>query len=66
MPKKPCVGTLMDNQYVKGFERLDKSAQQYLCHVFWSLWKKVSSKKYFLVVSEILRLFVNILTPDAK
>ena len=34
MPKKPCVGTLMDNQYVKGFERLDKSAQQYLCHVF--------------------------------
>ena len=28
--------------------------------------KKISSKNSFLVVSEILRLFVNILTPDEK
>ena len=69
MPKKPRVRTLMDSQHVKGFkgsESLLKSARQYFCHIFWSLWKKISSKNSFLEVSEILRLFVNILTPDDK
>ena len=47
MPKKPCVGTLMDNQYVKGFERLDKSAQQYLCHVFDHSERKSAQKNIF-------------------
>ena len=28
--------------------------------------KKISSKNFVLVVSEVLRLFVNILTPDEK
>ena len=34
--------------------------------MFWSLWKEMSSKIFILLVSEILRLFVNILTPDEK
>ena len=66
MPKKPRVRTLMDSQHVKGSETLHESARQYFCHIFWSLWKKISSKNSVLVVSEILRLFVNILTPDEK
>ena len=66
MPKKPRVTTLMDSQRVKGSERFLQSAQQYPCHNFWSLWKEISSKDSVLIVSEILRLFVNILTPDDK
>ena len=66
MPKKIRVRNLMDSQHVKVSERLLKSARQYFCHIFWSLWKNMSSKNSLLVVSEILRLFVNILTPDEK
>ena len=62
MPKKPRVRTLMDSQHVKGSERLLKSARQYFCDIFLSLWNEMSSKSSVLVVSEILRLFVNILT----
>ena len=66
MPKKPLVSTFMDGQHVKGPGRLLKSARQYFCHIFWSLGKEISSKISVLVVSEILRLFFNILTPDEK
>ena len=62
MPKNP----LMDSQHVKVYETLHKSAWQYFCHIFWSLWKEISSNNSLSVVSEILRLFVNILTPDDK
>ena len=34
--------------------------------ILWSPSKKISSKMSVLVVSEILRLLVNILTPDDK
>ena len=66
MSKKARISTLMDSQHVKESERLLKSARQYFFHIFWSLWKEISSKNSVLVVSEILRLFVNILTPDEK
>ena len=66
MHKKPLGRTLMGSLHVKGSERLLKSARQYLCHIICSLWNKISSKNSVLVVSEILRLFVNILTPDDK
>ena len=62
MPKKPRVRTLTDSQHVKVSERLFKSAQQYFGHIFRSLWKEISSKSCVLTVSEILRLFVYILT----
>ena len=45
---------------------LNKSAGHYFCHVFWALWKEISSENSALVVSEILILFINILTPDDK
>ena len=66
MLKKPHVGTLMDSRPVKGTERLLKSAGLELCDIFWSLLKEISLKKSVLKVSGILRLFVNILTPDEK
>ena len=66
MPKKPRARTLMDSQHVKGSERMLKSARKYLCHIFWALSKEISMKNSALVVSEILRLFFNILTPDEK
>ena len=66
MPKKLRVRTLMDSQHVKRSQRLLNTARQYFCHIFWSLWKKFISKNTNLVVSEILRLFVNILTNVEK
>ena len=66
MRKKACVRKLMDSQHVKGSETLIKITQHYFCQIFLTLWKKISSKNSFLVVSEIFRLFVNKLTPDHK
>ena len=58
--KKPRIRTLMDSLHVKGSETLQKSARQ------WSLWKKISSKNSVLVVSEILRVLVKILSLGDK
>ena len=66
MPKKLRVKTLMDSQDIKRSETLHESARQYFCHIFLSLWKKISSKNSVSVVSVILRLFVNILAPNDK
>ena len=66
MPKKSRVRTLMDSPHVKEPETRLKFARQYFPHIFGSLWKKMSSKNCFLIVSLILRLFVNLLTPDDK
>ena len=66
MPKKRSVETLMDSQQSKASETLLKSAQQYFAHIFWSLWKRMSSKNSFLVVSIILRQFLNIFTPNGQ
>ena len=38
----------------------------FFCHIFWTHWNKISSKNSVLVLSGILRLFLNILTPDEK
>ena len=64
MPKNPRFRTLISSQHIKYNKTLLKSAREYFCHIFRPLWKKISSKNFVLVVSQILRLFVNILTPD--
>ena len=56
----------MDGQHLKGSDTLLKSPRQYFCHIYRSIWNEVSSTNSILVVSEILRLFVHILTPDEK
>ena len=64
MAKKLPVRTLMGSQHVKGSKTVLKSARKYFSHILWSLWTKISSKHFVLLVFEILRLFVNILRPD--
>ena len=66
MPKKHDVRTLMDSQHLKGSETTPKSPRQYFSDIFSSLWKKISSRNSALVVSEIFKHFLNILTPDDK
>ena len=66
MTKKPRVRTLMGSEHVEGTKKLLKSLPQYFCYILLSLLGKMSSKSSVLVISEILRLFVNILTPDEK
>ena len=56
----------MDSQYVKGSETLLKSSRQCFSDIFWSLSEKISPFNSFLEVSEILRLFVSILTTENK
>ena len=66
MRKKPSVRTLIDSRHIKGWETLLKFTRQYFRYIFWWLCEKFISKNSFLEVSEILRLFVNILTADDK
>ena len=66
MSKKPRLRILSESEHVKGSGTLLKSGGQYISHIFWSLWKEISSKNSVLVVSEIMKLFLNILTPNDK
>ena len=66
MTKNPRVRTLMGSQHVKGSKTVLISARQYFCLILWKLSKKIGWKYSLLVLSEILRLFVNILRPDKK
>ena len=64
MPEKPHARTLRHSQ--QGSKTLLKSGQQGFSDIFSSFWKKICSKNSVLVVSKILKLFINILTPDDK
>ena len=66
MTKKQHVRTLMERQHIKGSERLLKSAREYFCRFFLSLWKAISSRESVLEVFEILKLFLNTLAQDDK
>ena len=66
MLKKLRVRSLIDSQHVKETKTLLKSAPECLHYIFWLLSKKIGSKNSFSQVSEILTLFVRILTPDNK
>ena len=56
----------MDSQNVKKKKKLLKYARQYFHYIFFFFLEKITSKNYILVVTEILRHFVNILTPNGK
>ena len=66
MPKEPRIRTLMESQHVKRSETLLESGEKYFSHIFDHSEKKIRTKNFVLVVSEVLRLLVNILTPDDK
>ena len=64
MFKKLCFRKPFESQHAKVSEILLKSGWQQFCHIFQSLWKRLTLKMSVLVISEILGLFVNILTAD--
>ena len=66
MPKKPNIGTLIHSKHVKVSKTLHKPAPLYFCHIFRSLCTEIWSENFVSVVSEIFRLFVNILAPNDK
>ena len=57
---------VLHNKHSKRDQRLLKSAQRYLYHIFASMSTYFSVKNSMLVVCKILRLFVNTLTDDDK
>ena len=66
MSKSPCFRTPFDRERGNGFQTLVNSALYDYYPLFsWIRWK-LNFKRSALVWSEILRLFVNILTADDK
>ena len=66
MPKKPLVRTLVGSQHVKVSETVFKISWLDFWYFFWAPRKKFSCRNCILIVSEILRLFINILIPHDK
>ena len=66
MSERRYFGIRFGKQRFSGFETLLKSALHHYYWMFPSIWDKLSWKNCFLVRSEILGLFVNILTAEYK
>ena len=64
--KTSCFSRPFGNQRVNGFETLLKSRRHHYFQLFPWIRVKLSWKKFALVTSEILRLFVNTLTHYEK
>ena len=64
MSIESCFSTPQDSHHVEGSLTLLQPAPQQFDHLFSSLWENFCCKKYFLVISEILRPIANSLTPN--
>ena len=53
-------------QHGKCAQTLFEFAWQNLYHIYWSLWRHLTFKKFPLVICKISRLFPNILSADGK
>ena len=53
-----------NKQHGKRDQTLLKSEPHHLYQIFCSLWRQLSWRKSLLVICEVLRMFVNILTAD--
>ena len=53
-------------QHGKCAQTLLKFAWQNLYHIYWSLWRQLTFKKFHLVICKISRLFPNTLSADGK
>ena len=56
----------IEKDHSKGAQTLLKSAPQHLDHIYWSLPRQLSWKKYLLLTCPILGLFANILAANDK
>ena len=53
-------------QHGKRAKTLLKFQWQHLYHVYWSLWRRLTSKNSLLVICKISKLFPNTLNADGK
>ena len=66
MSKKSRFGGPFDKQHGEWDQTVLKSAWHLFYHIYWSLWKQLSSIKSVLVIGKTLRLFFNTLTAGHK
>ena len=66
MPKKSSFKGSVAKQHGKCAQTLLKFAWQHLYHIYWSLWRQLTFKKFLLVIYKISRLFPNTLSADGK
>ena len=66
MPKKSRFKGSFKKQHGKCAQTLLKFAWQNLYHIYWSLWRQLTFKKFLLVICKISRLFPNTLSADGK
>ena len=64
--KKCSFRTSFDSQHVKQSQTLVKSAWEHFDHLFSWVWAQMSWKTYPLLKFEMIRVFLNTLTPDYK
>ena len=64
--QKSHIRKPFNKQHGKQSQTLLKASRQQLCHIYWSLLKKLGWKKFPLVICKILRLFLNTFTADDK
>ena len=64
--KKARFRTQFNSEHTKVSQTLLKLALLNFYHLFSSLWRKWNWKMSLLMISEILKLFINILTADYK
>ena len=63
--KSSCKGSFK-KEHGKCAQTLFKFAWQKLYHIYWSLWRQLTFKKFLLVICKISRLFPNTLSADGK
>ena len=66
MPKISRFKGSFKKQHGKCAQTLLKFAWQNLYHIYWSLWRQLTFKKFLLVICKISRLFPNTLSADGK
>ena len=66
MPKKSRFKGSFKKQHGKSAQTLFKFAWQNLYHIYWSLWRQLTFKKFLLVICKISRLFPNTLSADGN
>ena len=66
MSKQFRFRRLFEKEHSKRAQTLMKSERQHLYHIYWSVWRKFTSKKFLLLICKIFRLFLDKLTANDK
>ena len=64
--KRSCLLGSFGKQHWKRDKTLLKFQWQHLYHIYWSFWRKLSSKKSLLGICKITKLFPNTLSANGK